>query len=148
MYRLSNLRVNDSLDGMLRASYTSEHWSCNRLRIWSLIICYHLYLPPLVVPSFTCLCQIPLASREISRLVSDYLILLHGVYSREVELLLEADVFVRDRSLQAFAYGKPTTGFAIVTLSALDVLFLVFLLIALSGGRFLSAAILSFTASS
>lgn len=146
MYRLSNLRVNDSLDGMLRACYTSEHWSCNRLRIRSLIICHRLHLPPLIIPS-TCLRQTSLATlREISRFVSDYLIPPHGVYSREVELL-GADVFVRERSLEAFGYDESTTGFTIVTL-AFHRSFFVFLLIAFPVRRFLSAAILSFTAGS
>lgn len=146
MYKLPNLQVNDSLDGMLRACYTSEHWSCNRLRIQSLIICHRLRLPPLVVP-FTCLHQTPLAtSREISRFVSHYLtILLHGVYSREVELLIGADVFVHDRSFEAFSYGESAIGFAIVTF-AFHESFFVFLLITLPVGRFVSTTILSFTA--
>lgn len=147
MYRFLNLQVNDSLDGMFRARYTSEHWSCNRLRIRSLIICQRLHLPPLVV-RLTCLRQTPLtASREISRFVSDYLILLHGVYSREVELLLGGgDVFIRDRLLEAFTYGDSATEFAIVTLAAPYRSFFILVLIALAAGRLLSAAILSFAA--
>lgn len=145
MYRFSSLRVNDSLDGMLRACYTSEHRSCNRLRIRSLIICHRLHLPPLVVP-FTRFRQTPLTtSREISHFVSDYLILMHGVYSREIELLLGTDVFVRDRLLEALGHGESATGFAIVTLT-FHGSFLIFFLLALPIGRFLSAAILSFTA--
>jgi len=146
MYRFANLRVNDSLDGMLRARYTSEHWSCNRLR--SLIICHRLHLPLLVV-SFIYLYKTPfVTSREISCFVSDYLIFLHGVYSREVELLLGADILIRDRSLEVFSYGESATEFAIVTLAVLYRSFFVFVLIALPAGRLLSTAILSFTASS
>lgn len=145
MYRLSNLRVNDTLNGMLRACHISEHWSCNRLWIWSLIICHRLHLPPLVV-LFTCP-QIPLAtSREIPRFISEYLIFLYGVYSREVELLLGTDVFIRDRSLEMLSYGKSATEFAIITL-ALYRSFFILILITLPAGRFLSATILAFTAS-
>lgn len=129
---------------MLCTCYTSKHWSCNRLRIRSLIICHRLHLPSLVA-LFTCLRQTPLtAPGEISRFVSDYLILLYGVYSREVELLLEADVFAPDRSLEAFGYGESAIGFAIVTL-AFHRSLLVFLL-AFPARRFVSAAILSFAA--
>jgi len=146
MYRFANLRVNDSLDGMLRARYTSEHWSCNRLR--SLIICHRLHLSLFVVP-FACLHKTPfVTSREISCFVSDYLILLHGIlYSREVELL-GADILIRDRSLEVFSYGESATEFAIVILAAFYRSFFVFVLIALPAGRFISTAILSFTASS
>jgi len=145
MYRYSNLRVNDTLNGMFRACYTSEHWSCNRLWIRSLIICHRLHLPSLVI-LFTCP-QTPLAtSREIPRFVSEYLIFLYGVYSREVELLLRTDIFIRDRSLETLSYGKSTTEFAIITL-ALYRSFFILILIALPARRFLSATIFTFTAS-
>lgn len=141
---LPGLRVNESLDGVLRAAYASERRSCNRVRIRSLIsYCRSLHPPPLLIP-FGRLCRAPLAiSREIPRLVSRYLIL-RDVYPLKAQLLVEARVFVRDRSLGALDFGGYVSGCAVA--APRRTLLVVLILVALPTVRFLAAAVLPLTA--
>lgn len=139
-----DLRVNDSLDGVFRASYTPEDRSC-RLRIRSLIICRYRHLPPLDI-LLVRLRRTPLAaSREISRFVSDRPILHRLSYSREVRagpLLGARSVFIRDRSLEALGLGSPLVALVYRRPPFRVLMFL----LAFTAGRVLAAAVLPLAA--